>query len=392
MKRRRVVPVRQVALLIETSNRYGRDLLYGVHDWIQQHGRWAIRLVEHTRGTSLPRWFRDWRGDGVIARVDSARVARDLKAMRLPVIDVSDERNRSEFRRVRIDNRGVAEAAFAHLQEKGLASLAYCGDPRFIWSRERGEYFLQHARSRELRCASFGLRPERGRNVGSDAEIKALSRWLAGLPKPVGVFASYDGRAQQVIEACLGQGLAVPDEVAVVGVDNDEVLCDLCTPPLSSVQPNARRTGFVAAELLNALMRRKTSSVRTTLVGPIGVVERQSTDAVAVPDGRIARALRYMKQHACDGITVKDVLREMPMSRTLFEIRFRKFLGETPHEHLRKARLARARHLLATTELSIAVVAELSGFSSVAYFCTAFRREAGGTPYAFRHRPPASSP
>ncbi len=376
---------RKVALLIETSNRYGRDLLYGVRDWMQAGERWAIRFAEQARLAPLPGWLREWEGDGIIARVDSPEIAAALRRTRLPVVDVSAERYASEFPRVSVDNAAVARLAAEHLLGKGFRALAYLGDAEFVWAEERGAEFRRAAARAGARCAVF--EGARGARKRTDAEVRAIAEWLARLPRPLGVFACYDGRAQEVIEACQLRGWQVPDEIAVLGVDNDEVLCELCAPPLSSVQPNARRTGFEAAAMLAQMMRGgKAPGGGTRFVAPVRVVERQSTDVVSVADARVAQALRFIREHVGDGIDVGDVLRAVPMSRTLLERKFQAALGHSPHRQIVQARIARAKHLLVESEVSIAVVAELAGFSDASYLSVAFRRETGESPQAFRQR------
>lgn len=377
----------KVALLIETSNRYGRDLLYGVRDWMHEGDRWAVRFTEQARLAPLPTWLRDWDGDGIIARVDSPQSAAVLRRTRLPVVDVSAERFASEFPRVSIDNAAVARLAAEHFVHKGFTRYAYCGDGRFLWSRERGAEFARRVAETGQRCADFAGAAGGKRQPGSDAELQAIARWLAALPKPVGVFACYDGRAQQVLEACQQLALAVPDEVAVLGVDNDELLCELGNPPLSSVLPNARRTGYEAAAMLARLMRgEKPAGALTRYVEPVRVVERQSTDVVSVSDAKVAAALRFIRQHASEGIHVGDVLRAVPMSRTLLERRFKELIGHSPHRQIVHQKIERAKHLLVESEVSIAVVAELAGFDNASYLSVAFRRETGESPYAYRLR------
>ena len=375
----------KVALLIETSNRYGRDLLYGVRDWSRTGDRWAMRFTEQARLAPLPAWLAEWRGDGIIARVDSPRIAAALRRTGLPVVDVSAERYASEFPRVSVDNAAVARLAAEHLLGKGFRHLAYVGDPAFLWARQRGVEFRRLVAAAGRTCAVFGGGGARLR-AGSDAELRALADWLAGLPRPLGIFACYDGRAQRVVEACQMRGWSVPDEIAVLGVDNDEVLCELCAPPLSSVQPNARRTGYEAAAMLARMMRGERPGSQTRYVEPVRVVERQSTEVVAVADERVGRALRHIREHVGDGIDVSDVLRAVPMSRTLLERKFQAALGHSPHREIVRQRIGRAKHLLAESEVSIAVVAQLAGFDSASYLSVAFRRETGESPYAYRRR------
>jgi LacI family transcriptional regulator len=377
-------PVKKVALLIETSNRYGRDLLYGVRDWMLEGERWAIRFAERARLAPLPAWLRDWEGDGIIARVDSPEIAKALRKTKLPVVDVSAERYVSEFPRVSVDNAAVARLAAEHLLGKGLKHFAYLGDRQFVWARERGTAFRERVVAAGGAWSAFSGSTVPGR--GTDAENQAIGEWLARQPRPLGVFACFDGRAQQVVEVCQLRGWAVPDEIAVLGVDNDEVLCELCSPPLSSVQPNARRTGFEAAAMLARMMRGERLSSQQQQVPPVRVVERQSTDSVAVDDPRVAAAVRFIREHVADGIDVGAVLRAVPMSRTLLERKFKAALGHSPHRQIVQARIERAKHLLVESEVSIAVVAELAGFADASYLSVSFRRETGMSPHVFRTR------
>jgi LacI family transcriptional regulator len=374
----------KVALLIETSNRYGRDLLYGVRDWTRMGERWAIRFTEQARLAPLPSWLEGWKGDGIIARVDSPQIAAALRRTRLPIVDVSAERFVSEFPRVSVNNVEVARLAAGHLIAKGFRHFAYFGDAHFLWARERGREFRRAVEKEGRTCAIFDDTRSDAKRPGSDSDIRAVAESLARLPRALGVFACYDGRAQQVLEACQLRDWAVPDEIAVLGVDNDELLCDLCTPPLSSVQPNARRTGFEAAAMLARMMRGERLESQTRYVDPVRVVERQSTDVVSVADARVAQAIRFIREHVGDGIDVSDVLRAVPMSRTLLERKFKAALGHSPHRQIVRQRIERAKHLLVESEVSIAVVADLAGFDNASYLSVAFRRETGESPYAYR--------
>jgi len=276
--------------------------------------------------------------------------------------------------------------AAEHLCERGFEHFGYCGDPRFLWAHQRGEYFRAHLVRMGKRCDVFDPSRRRARLPGGDTEVQAIARWLGRLPRPAGVLACYDIRGQQVLEACQLVGLRVPDDVAVMGVHNDELVCDLCAPPLTSVIPDARRAGYEAAALLARMMagERVPAGVRT--VPPIGIACRQSTDVVAVSDEKLSAAVRFMRDHAHEGIGVGDVLRAVPMSRTLLERRFKSLLGRSPHEHLLRMRIDRVRALLATTDLSVGAIAEKTGFAYQEYLTVAFRRETGVTPRAFRQR------
>ena len=374
----------KVALLVETSNSYARELLHGVRAWVRENGPWSIRLTEQGRGADVPAWLRQWDGDGVIARVENVQIARALRANGLPVIDVSAALPRLVFPRVATDAEGAAQLAATHLVERGLKRFAYCGYHGAHWSRRRGEAFASAVRAAGGKCAVFSPRPG-----PVDEEIGAMAEWLKSLARPVGVLAAIDPRGQQVLAAARLAGLAVPDEVAVIGVHNDELLCDLCDPPLSSVIPNAQRAGYVAAGLLAKAMAGKWLPVALHEIAPLGVASRQSTDVAAVGDDKIAEAVRYMRQQAAGGANVGDVLRAVPMARTALERKFKAVLGTTPHAHLRKLRMERVQELLASTSLPVGEVAAATGFENPEYLSAMFRLECGMSPreWRARHRP-----
>jgi LacI family transcriptional regulator len=382
----RVVQRRKVALLVETSNAYARELLHGVRAWGREQHAWSMRLSEQGRGAGLPPWLRDWRGDGIIARVNNAEIARALRRTRVPVVDVAAALATPVFPRVVTDGAAATRLAAEHLRDRGFRHFAYCGDRQFRWSAQRGRFFTEQVRTMGGTVAHFAQPEPVGETGRADAEQAALVAWLRTLPKPAGVLACYDVRGQQVLEACHEAGLAVPDEVAVIGVHNDELLCDLCDPPLSSVIPDARRAGYEAAALLERMMAGADVPVTTRLIEPLGVAARQSTDVVAVADARVSAAVRFIREHAASGIDVADVLRAVPMSRTLLERKFRQLIGHSPHEHILRVRVERVKALLATTELAVGAIAERVGVAHPEYLSVAFRRATGLSPREYRTR------
>ena len=371
----------RVALLIETSNHYGRELLRGIRQWERENGPWALRFVEQGRGATVPRWLKDWQGHGVIARVENAGIARSLKATGLPVVDVSAAVSKPVFPQVVTDSRRVTEMALGHFRERGLKQVAYCGSDRFRWAAQRGEYFSELAEQHEISC---DLYPVKARSP--EVDFRVLAQWLRQLPKPVGVLASYDVRGQQVIQACQEAGLRVPDEVAVLGAHNDELLCELCDPPMSSVRPDAQRAGREAASRLALLMTGTRGEVDVTRIEPLGIEVRQSTDMVAVADQRVAEVVRFAQAHACEGINVADLLRAVPMARTALERRCQESLGCTPRELLERIRLDHVRRWLSDTDAAVEEIAERTGYSYPEYLTVAFKRVEGVTPRAWRMR------
>jgi LacI family transcriptional regulator len=388
MARRTPVTIRgrrtRVALLIETSNAYARELLHGIQTYARENRHWALHLTEQGRGETPPAWLRSWRGDGMIARVETQSVADAVRQAAIPVVNVSAAELAPECPTVISDSAVIARLAAEHLLERGFRHFGYCGDGRFAWSARHGAHFVRHLRDAGFECAVFDSRPADAEDW--EREQRKLAQWIRALPKPAGVMACYDIRGQQVLDVCRATGVAVPDDVAVIGQHNDELLCDLCDPPLSSVVPNARRAGYEAAALLDRMLRGKGKAAQVVLIEPVGVVTRQSTDVLAVSDPQISAAVRFIREHACERIRVEDARQVAALSRTLFERRFRRLLGCAPYEQILKVRLAQARELLALTNLTLAEISERTGFSSPEYFSAALHKRLQTTPSKLRQR------
>lgn len=373
----RTRPRARVALIIETSNAYGRNLLQGVVAYIREHAPWSFYLAEQGRGDDPPAWLAGWKGDGIIARIESSRIAKAVLAKKLPVVDLSAGRFAPNIPWVETDDVAIATLAAQHLRERGFKQFGYCGDSRFEWSRRRREAFHQLITGARLPCFEFNP-------TASVDEMPALLKWLRGLPKPIGIFACYDVRGQQILDACRDLSLAVPEEVGVLGVNNDELLCELAFPPLSSVTPNARRAGYEAAALLDRMMRGERLPPDEIRIPPLGICNRQSTDVLAVEDSAIAQALRFIREHACDPIAVGDVLHVVPLSRRMLEQRFVQLLNRTPHAEILSVRLNRAKQLMSETKLSLGEIASRAGFEHPEYLSVVFKREEGVSPREYR--------
>ncbi|MEO6569482.1 MAG: DNA-binding transcriptional regulator [Opitutaceae bacterium] len=375
---------RQVALLIETSNAYARGLLQGVVHYIREHQPWSFHLVEQGRGDDPPAWLERWHGDGIIARIETKRIAQVVVRARVPAVDMSAARLVPTLPWVETDDEHIGRLAAEHLLQRGFKQFGYCGDERFNWSMWREKHFCAQVRAAagtSVHC----FRSAKGAGGDVSAQVAALGRWLRDLPKPIGIMACYDIRGQQLLDACRHAGLAVPAEVAVIGVDNDELLCDLASPPLSSVIPNAHRAGYEAATLLDRMMAGKRVPATAHLIAPLGVAARQSTDVLAVDDRDVARAVQFIREEACTGINVGDILRAVPLSRRVLEQRFKRLLGRSPREEILHVRLNRVRQLLAETKLSLYQIAERTGFEHVEYLSVVFKRETGQTPSRYRN-------
>ncbi|TWT87757.1 Xylose operon regulatory protein [Stieleria varia] len=375
---------RSVALLIETSNAYARNLLSGIVSYIRSNQSWSVYLPEQHRGATPPDWLRQWRGDGLIARIETEAIARVVEKLKMPVVDVSAARHVPDIPWVETDDGSIARIAFEHLRERGFENFAFCGEPEFNWSNWREQAFQEAVENAGHRCDVFHSRSRYAKGYSINRERERMTRWIASLPRPVAVFACYDIKAQQILDICREQKIRVPEELALLGVDNDELLCDLCTPPLSSVIPAAHQTGREAARLLDAMMGGQTVPGEPHLFEPIGIATRQSTDVLAIEDTDIANAMRFIRDHACEGINVNDILQHVPLSRRVLEKRFQEIIGRTPHQEITRRRVDRIRQLLIETDLTIGQIAKRTGYQNEEYMSVAFRRAMKVPPGQFR--------
>ena len=217
-------------------------------------------------------------------------------------------------------------------------------------------------------------------------EIEGVAQWVKRLPKPLGVMAGNDIRGIQMLDACRRAGVAVPEEVAVVGVDNEELVCLLAYPPLSSVIPDAFRIGYEAAALLNQMMKGQRATEMLRSIPPLSVATRQSSDVTAIANPSVANAMRFIREHACAGISVDDVIEHLSVSRSALQRLFRNELGRTILDEITMTRTQRVKRLLIETDLSLADIADRAGFSYVEYLSTSFRRQTGQSPSAYRRK------
>ena len=256
------------------------------------------------------------------------------------------------------------------------------------WSIGPGQPCRERAFREQLAAAGFEphvyAQPDRPRDRVWEREQTFLAEWIRTLPTPVGLFACNDDRGRQVLEACRLANLHVPEDVAVLGVDNDEVFCDLSDPPLSSVALNAETAGYRAAELLDGMMSGRIRKRQRILVEAIGVVTRRSTEVVAVSDPDVVAALQYIRREQGRGISVLSVANEVAVSRRSLEKRFRDAIGRTILEEIQLVRLERAKRMLLETTYPISRVAEMSGFGSTGYFIQFFQSRVGETPRKYR--------
>jgi len=408
--------VPRVVLFLYPQAGYDRGILQGIVRYARAHGPWIFYLAGEEPGLPLPKTeavsgapistihvdevhrrmhlpdLRRWGPTGIIGRLQSPEIAKKALAPGVPVIamDLSDEQLAaggpiSKVSEIRPDSQEAGRMAAEHLLGRGFKSFGYCGYAGRAWSRRRCEGFCDRLEKAGFRCAVFQP-PKRKKPLLWQRERKPVTAWLRSLPKPVGIMACNDLRGRQVLEASTLGEMPVPDDVAVVGVDDDQLVCELSNPPLSSVVLNAEQGGYRAAELLDALMFRRRRKPQLIKVEPLWVVARQSTDVLAVEDQAVATALRYIRENARAPIGVDNVVEQLDVSRRALEIRFKQSLGRSIRAEIQRMRLGWAKQLLVETNLPVARVAEAAGFNSLSYLSRVFRREVGETLSQYRRR------
>ena len=377
---------RRVALIVETSSAYGRRILRGVRRYVHTHQSWSIFLEQRSLTSRPPQWLEGWDGDGIISRTTTKQLVEAAAGTKVPLIDLTDRHGTFGLPQVWSDDRGIAELGADHLMERGFRRFGFCGFSRESWSQRRlAEFAAIVERSGET-CHSYES-PWFGKDAHPwETEQARIGGWLVGLPKPIGIMACNDLRGQHVLDACNRVDLAVPEEVAVIGVDDEEEICELCDPPLSSIIPNAELVGYKAAELLDRLMSGKEPETLQRIIPPLGITTRQSTDVLAIDDPDVASAVRYIREHACRGAVVDDILDHVPVSRSILERRFRKSLDCSPQALIRRTQLKRVKQLLVDTDLPLAKISELAGFKHHEHMCTVFKREVGDSPGSYRRK------
>jgi len=387
-----------VAVILDAARAYDRLIIGGVAKFARERTGWSL-YVEEDPLEKLPDLAR-WHGHGIIANFDDRRIARAIRGLDIPVVGVGGGYGwydpASGIPYIYTDNAAIGRLAAEHLLGCGFGTLAYCGTPKTAtngWSEERAAAFARACAAAGRPCHVFSGRHGHARRW-ADVQ-RELTAWLAPLPKPLGVMACNDLRARHVLEACRTLGLKVPHDVAVIGVDNDALVCELTDPPLSSVDQAARQIGYEAAAALDRLMApaspgrggrrpRREKSGPKLVVPPIGVVARASTDTMATADTAVVQALQALRRDPAVRPDVEGLAVASGLPRGTLEKRFKAAVGRSIHEEHVRLRLAATRRLITTSDLPLKAIAARLGFPSVQYMTTFVRRHVGATPARLR--------
>lgn len=365
-------------LMVEASRAYGRGCLQGIAAYARSHGPWSFVHVERGLNEGLPRELKRWRGDGIIARIENSAMADALRRFKVPIVDLRGRGLLKGIASFNTDSRATARIAVEHFVDRGFRHLAFCGLPGIDFSDRRSAEFERLVEGRGASLSIF--KPARRRSANTiEQELHGsldhadLATWLAKLPRPVGVMACNDARGRQVLDACADAGLRVPEEIAVIGVDNDEVLCELADPPLSSIEPDVYTIGYRAAAMLASMIESGRRTGPSVEIAPRGVVTRRSSDILAIPDPVVAEAIHLIRENAHTRFNVEDLLDRLTISRATLERRFMATLGRSPKQEILQTRLARVRQLLIDTDYSLSRIAELTGFKTASHLSVAWK-------------------
>jgi LacI family transcriptional regulator len=389
----------QVALRLPTSIKTCRELLRGILQFVHLHGPWSVHIIEGRDGEQRLLRPEAWGCTGIIVDLShrSHRChAKQLLAANVPTIITNppDELLSSAhplFRisRVRCDNRPIGKHAAEYFLERRFCNFAYVGQvSEASWSEERRETFCVRLEQSGFACAVY---PRLSQSARKDISVEQalLCSWLRALPKPVALLAANDVRARQVLDSCLKAGVAVPQEAAVLGVDNDEMLCETTHPQLSSIQMSTEHAGFEAARVLDGMMRsgRRGKNGQTIITyGFSHLVTRRSTETVQIPDTLVARATEFIRINAGITVTVDDLVKHLGTSRRSLETRFKSVMGRTVYAEIMRVRLERVQTLLRQSSMTVEAIADTCGFASASHLGTVFRSHFDTTLSSYRRQ------
>jgi len=390
MKSSKRSSIPNIALFLQGVRHYERELLRGIADFANLHGPWRFfRNVSYLSGEEQDpaTLVRRWQPDAMIIRESSPHRFDGILDGALPAIYSPTTERREGMPNIVVNDTAVGALAAGHLQQAGLRHFAYCGVNAFFWSRLRGEGFA--ARLLGLGHEAQMFESEDGAEYfGWNASRQRLLDWLAELPKPAGIFCCTDDFSLLVQEACEAMGLSIPDDIALIGVGNDESICELARVSQSSIRLNIRRGGYDAAAYLAELLDGGRREMMTTdiVIEPLGVAARQSTDAAETHDREVAKAISFIRNHVNAPTDVDDVVREVNLSRRRLYDRFREATGKNISAYIRDRRLEHFSRQLLETNRTVSEIAYAMGYESDSNVARLFKKHFGMTPVAYRKK------
>ncbi|MBK8947171.1 MAG: DNA-binding transcriptional regulator [Ignavibacteriae bacterium] len=373
--------LKKVILLLESSRAFGRDLLFGIGRYSRINGPWSFYWEPRGLKSSVPHLSK-WKADGLIMR--NSLIKKELMDMNLPtILALHDSKRPVNMPAICTNSASISSLAAEHLMNTGLKNFAYCGFDDIEWSNDRKNYFKKIIEESGFNIYLYN-KSISTKQSSWQSEQSQMRKWILSLPKPIGIMACNDDRGQQVLEICKSLNIKVPEDIAVVGVDNDALICDLSDPPLSSVCLNTEQAGYAAAEQLDQMMNGKQKNYDDIIVLGTHVVQRQSTELLAVEDKDVVEAVRFIRNNAKNKIQIKDVVHQTCLGRRSLENRFKKTLHRTISQEIRRVRTEMMKRMLLETNLSISEITSMFDFTGIEHIARYFRKENGLSLIQFR--------
>jgi LacI family transcriptional regulator len=384
----------KVLLLVDFSEEYGRGLLNGIAKYSRLFGPWnfcRIPLVYRNKSevNSIISWAREWGTDGIIAQIQNENIYRQLLQLKKPLIAQDAVERFPQIPNITGSYFETGKMAAAYFIEKGFKNFAFYGFENIVWSRERCQGYCEKVESAGYKVHIYQHQKEETPPLWSYKE-SSLSDWLKALPKPIAIMTCDDNQGQHVTEACKAVGISVPEQISVLGVDNDLSICNLSDPPLSSISLNTEKGGFEAAHILSKMMLEKDGHYKDIYVEPLKIIARRSTDFLAVDDKEISKALHFIYYHYKENIGVEQVVNATALSRRVLEKRFQSVLKRSILDEINALRIEHVKQLLIETELSVTEISSICGYTDIKNLSRYFRKHQNIKPLEFRKQKRAS--
>ena len=377
---------KRILLLIETSRSAGREIIEGISRYVVKNQNWMIHLNER-HIVDKPTWLESWRGDGIITRTADINIHKVLNEKKIPFVELHGDNGQITLD-VLVDEEQVAQLAADHLWNRGYQHYAFFAFGNAWWIESRSVCFakaLKKYGAKSLVCPLITKKEIFPSTIPDGKAIRKIASWLLSLPKPIGIWTATDLDAFYVLEAAQLAGTPIPEEIAVLGTDNDPLLCRALVPQLSSVDINAQEIGYRAAELLEQRMVGKNPPV-PIMTSPSHVHVRQSTDIIAIQDSDVARAVRYIRENSnSPKLKVEHIADWCDISVRTLQLKFKKQFLKSPEEEILRTRIEHACRLLRDSDIKVSCIGEEIGFASASYFFHVFQKKKGLTPLAYRN-------
>ena len=366
--------MKRIVLLVETSRAFGRGLIIGIARYSKINGPWSFYKEPIDLKSSIPH-LTSWKPDGIIMR--DSLITEELLKLKIPtILAIHNSSYPKDLPVIKTDSQSIARLASDHLIEKGLKNFAFFGFENYDWVKERKLHFSRFNTDAGYRTHFYIPRKRIKKNEWEN-EQQDVCKWVDALPKPVGIFACNDDEGQHILEVCKLINIKVPEEAAVIGVDNDPMICEISDPPLTSIALNVESAGYQAAKLMDSMIEKKKTSLKQIKVSPTYIIQRQSTDILAVNDANVLQAIQFIRKNAKNKIHIEDVVQASGINRRTLERRFKQIINRSISNEIQHVRVELITKLLIETDLPISQINSFFDFTDAEHISRYFKKEKG---------------